>query len=162
MLGNADGETEVVNLPYLNGVVKEALRLTMTISARLPRVVPAEGWTFDGYHFPAGTVVGVAAYQLHLNEEIFPEPFEFRPERWLEPTPEMTRDFLPFGKGARSCIARNLATSELCLVTERLAQADLLRGAKSSQESVEKYEWFFSSVKGGSIEVTWPAQKGKA
>ena len=145
-----------MNLPYLNGVVKEALRLTMTISIRLPRLVPESGWSYHGYHFPPGTVVGVAAYQLHLTDAVFPQPFEFLPERWLDATPEMNRDYLPFGKGARSCIARNLAMAELCVVTERLVSKDLLNGAKSDQAVIEKYEWFFSRIKGDKIDISWP------
>ncbi|KAL9117150.1 MAG: hypothetical protein Q9187_006319 [Circinaria calcarea] len=144
-------------LPYLTGVVKEALRLTMTISIRLPRKVPAGGWTFGTHHIPASTNVGVSAYQLHLNDDVFPNPHEFLPERWLKPTSQMNRDWLPFGKGARSCIARNLAQMELALVVEKLARGDVLEGAEAVQDRIEKYEWFFSRVKGDKIELVWPA-----
>lgn len=155
VLSNAT-RTDPLVLPYLAGVVKEALRLTMTISIRLPRLVPRDGWEYKGYHFPHGTKVGVAAYQLHLDEDVFPRSGEFRPERWLRATAEMNRDFLPFGKGARSCIARNLAITELSILTEKMARVDALGGAKITSEVIEKYEWFFSRIKGDRIELVWP------
>lgn len=69
----------------------------------------------------------------------------------------MNRDWLPFGKGARSCIARNLAQTELMLVVEKLVRRDVLKGAEAVQERIEKYEWFFSRVKGNKVELVWPA-----
>ena len=156
VLDNESAKVDVLNLPYLGGVVKEALRLTMTISIRLPRVVPEGGWEYKKFRFPAGTKVGVAAFQLHLDDGVFPHPEEFRPTRWFDATHDMNRDFLPFGKGARSCIARHLAITELSVVTEKLARLDVLGGAKPTADSIEKYEWFFSRVKGDRIDLVWP------
>lgn len=107
-------------LPCLEWVVKEAFRLSMAISCRLPRVIPKDGWTLDGCHSPSGTNVGISAFELHLNPKTFPQPHKFLPDRWLEASAEMHRDWLPFGKGARGCIARNLALTELSIATENL------------------------------------------
>ena len=145
----------MLSLPYLGSVVKEAMRLTMSVSIRLPRVVPKSGWEYKGFRFPAGTKVGVAAFQLHLDDNVFPQPEEYRPERWLDATAEMNRDFLPFGKGARSCIARNLATTELLIATEKLARLDVLAGARTTAGSIEKFEWVLSRIKGDRIELIW-------
>ncbi|KAJ6624201.1 cytochrome P450 [Mycena sp. CBHHK59/15] len=69
--------------PYLNTVVQEALRLGAPF-AGLPRVVPKDGTTLDGVFIPQGTIVGVPAYaQAILEENFWPEPHAFRPERWL-------------------------------------------------------------------------------
>ncbi|KAI9840073.1 MAG: hypothetical protein M1819_000266 [Sarea resinae] len=146
-------------LPYLNGVVREALRLSMSVSNRLPRIVPPGGWNYDGYDFPAGANVGVAAFELHLDRSVFPEPGHFLPERWIEPTSEMNASWLPFGKGARSCIARNLAFKELLIATERIVAADVLKGAKTVKDKIDIYEWFNSKTKGGKIELLWPKQR---
>lgn len=128
----------------------------MAISCRLPRLVPAGGWTYGSYHIPQNTRVGVAAFELHLNPETFPSPTEFDPERWLKATPEMHRDWLPFGKGARSCIARNLALQEMFIATECIVKSGVLAGAKPVGDKIEIYEWFNSSVKGEKIELMWP------
>ncbi|XP_014559029.1 hypothetical protein COCVIDRAFT_13940 [Bipolaris victoriae FI3] len=142
-------------LPYLNAVVKEGLRLSMANPTRLPHVVPAGGWTFKGTYFPAGSLIGCSAYELHFNPEVFPQPQEFIPERWLNTTEDMSKSWFAFGAGSRACIARNLATMELQFATERLAKTGVLDGARAVQKEVEIYEWFNSKVKGGKIELVW-------
>lgn len=109
----ATSNVDPQSLPYLNGVVREDLRLSMANRVSFPRVVPPKGLSFQGYEIPSGTNVGVASRELHFISGSFPEPIKFRPERWLHATPEMHRDWVPFGKGARGCIARNLALTEL-------------------------------------------------
>lgn len=154
-------ENEAVNadlqsLPYLTGVVKEGLRLSMTNRISFPRVVPPSGWTFDEHYIPGGTNVGVASRELHFNPRTFAEPERFLPERWLEPTAEMHRDWVPFGKGARGCIARNLALTELFIATEKIVASDVLRGAKTNTSRIKVMEYFNSAYGGDDIEFSWP------
>jgi cytochrome P450 len=152
----AAGAEDVQALSYLNAVVKEGLRLSMANPTRLPHVVPMGGWMFKGTLFPAHTLVGCSAYELHFNENVFPESRNFVPERWLDATEEMSRFWFAFGAGSRACIARNLATLELQLATERLASSGVLDGGRAVQNGdVEIYEWFNSKVKGEKIEVIW-------
>jgi cytochrome P450 len=139
---------EIQALPYLNAVVREALRVSMANPTRLPHVVPLGGWTFKGIHFPANTIVGCSAYELHYNPNVFPDPTAFIPERWLEATDEMSKYWFAFGAGSR-------ATLELQFATERLARSNVLEGAKAVQDNVEIYEWFNSKVKGEKIELVW-------
>ncbi|KAG0646708.1 Cytochrome P450 monooxygenase yanH [Hyphodiscus hymeniophilus] len=160
ILANANAgpaKKEIQELPYLTGVVKEGLRLSMANPTRLPHVVPEGGWVFKGTYFPAGSVVGCSARELHFNPVAYPRPHSFQPERWLEGnvTPEANKHFYAFGVGSRSCIARNLATIELFMATERIVEADVLRGARACQDKVVIYEWFNSSVKGESIDLIW-------
>ena len=159
-MDNANADTEkkpIQELPYLTGVIKEGLRLSMATPTRLPHVVPDGGWHFKDTFFPAGSIVGCSAYELHLNPTAFPNPRHFEPERWLDGniTAEAHKHFYAFGVGSRSCIARNLATIELFMAVEKLAQADALRGAKACQDEVEIFEWFNSSVKGERIDLIW-------
>ncbi|KZM22982.1 uncharacterized protein EKO05_0011200 [Ascochyta rabiei] len=147
---------DVQALPYLTAVVKESLRISMANPTRLPHVVPAGGWMFKNTFFPAGSIVGCSGYELHFNPVIFYEPREFIPERWLEATKDMSKYWFAFGAGSRACIARNLATLELHLATERLASSNVLEGGQVVQEGdVEIYEWFNSKVKGEKIEIVW-------
>ncbi|EAU34328.1 predicted protein [Aspergillus terreus NIH2624] len=61
-------------LPYLNWVINEALRLYTAVPFGLPRTVPAEGAEFLGYRLPGGVIVSTQSYSLHRDGEIFPEP----------------------------------------------------------------------------------------
>lgn len=157
----ADTSYNVQSLQYLDAVVREGLRLARTNPVRFPRVVPPSGWTFSSssgqqYHFPAGTVVGLAPMTLHSNPEIFVEPDGFRPERWLEnPSAEMQRDLFPFNLGPRQCIARNLAYYELLITTRELARSDVLAGARAVEDNLEVIEWFNSRTVGDEIELVW-------
>ena len=148
-------EAELQSLPYLRGVIKEGLRLSMANPSRLPRVVPVGGWSFRGYKLPAGTNVSVAPFEVHLNPAVFPHPNEFIPERWMDPSDEMTRDWIPFGLGPRQCIARNLVTMELYIAVQRLVEEDVLRGARTLVDKIEILEWFNSKVKGERIDLCW-------
>ncbi|OWP00068.1 cytochrome P [Marssonina coronariae] len=152
-----DKRRDIQALPYLSGVVREGLRLSMANPTRLPHVVPHGGWVFKGTHFPAGSFVGCSATELHLDPQAYPSPYEFQPERWLpgNVTPSAEQSFFAFGAGSRACIARNLATVELYMATERMAAKDVLRGARACQDEVKIYEWFNSSVKGEKIELIW-------
>ncbi len=89
----------------------------------------------DGHEIPRGTMVGVNPYSLMHNEEYFPEPFSFRPERWLKPegiveTPEeeekgerrretMRRAFVPFAHGETGCLGKSLAYQEMSLAVAK-------------------------------------------
>jgi cytochrome P450 len=62
------------------------------------------------------TVVTSCCYCYHFDPEIFPEPEEFRPERWLcENVSALESRYLPFSRGPRSCVGLNLAYAELYL-----------------------------------------------
>ncbi len=113
---------EVETWPYLNAVIKEGLRKYAAAPSHLERVVPPGGVTLQGYFIPEGTIVGVQAYSIHRKPEVFPDPEEFIPERWLEETELMRRHFMPFGLGSRVCMGMHIAYLEI-----RLTLATLLR-----------------------------------
>lgn len=136
--------------------------MSMANPIRLPRIVPSAGWTFTNpsnnrtYHLPAGTQVGVQLQTLHFNPVVFPEPFAFKPERWLRGvTPEMQRDAIAFGLGARQCLASNLAQTELLLAVRGLAREKVLEGARAVEGGLVLREWFNSQIVGGKVELVW-------
>ncbi|KAF8874994.1 cytochrome P450 [Infundibulicybe gibba] len=103
-------------LPYLTAVIKESLRMSHGVVTPLPRIVPND-MVIAGVHIPAGTSVAMGATFMHNNPHVFPEPHQFRPERWLEPNSRILESHLvPFSKGPRSCIGVNLAWCELYLI----------------------------------------------
>ncbi|KIX02127.1 uncharacterized protein Z518_08066 [Rhinocladiella mackenziei CBS 650.93] len=104
-------------LPYLNGCVKEGIRLAYGIASRLPRVARTD-LKYKGWTIPAGTPVSMTIVDMNHDEEVFPQSHSFVPERWLgNPTSKnghsLERYFVGFGKGARSCIGLHLAQAEL-------------------------------------------------
>jgi cytochrome P450 len=151
----SDGRISGQSLPYLQFVVKEGLRLIMPSPARLPRIVSIGGLTVQGFHLPPGTNVGLGALQLHLNPDVFPEPEQFLPERWENPTPEMRRDWIPFGMGVRSCIGRGLSNVVILEVIKAVVETDLLAGARTVQDTIEAKEWTISKLKNREISLTW-------
>lgn len=117
---------------YLRAVIDESLRLsTGTISnwrVQDPSSVEAgEQLVVDGHVIPPGTEVAIIAYSFMRNPDYYPEPFAFRPERWLAEDGEtlrgssdiVRRAFVPFSIGARSCAGQAMAYLELNLAIAR-------------------------------------------
>ena len=75
---------ESQDLPYFKAVVKEALRVHSAAGLPFWRVVPEGGVDVEGIHFPQGTVLGTSSWVSHYNEDVFTNPTEFRPERWID------------------------------------------------------------------------------
>lgn len=167
ILDNQSAAADVQTLPYFSGVIKEGLRLAMANPTRLSRIVSSpNGLKLQGLlpsipsiTIPAGTNVGISAYTLHFNPKVFPNPYDFLPERWLEPnvTPEMLRDSIAFGIGPRQCIARNLATAGLFWAVEGLVKGEVLKGARPvvKKDRIEIFEWFNARVKDRKVELVW-------
>lgn len=110
---------------YLRACIDEALRMSPPASGTLWRVQSPETrhrpLVVDGHVVPVGTQVGVSAYSLHHNEEYFPEPFTYDPERWLpENEDRITKAaFVPFSTGSRSCAGKAMAYQEVSLTLAR-------------------------------------------
>ncbi|KAJ5095320.1 hypothetical protein NUU61_004676 [Penicillium alfredii] len=101
---------KIMALPYLTAVVKECLRLSNTVPGFLPRRVPKNGVDIGGYHIPGGTRISMVHPVVELNEEIFPSPNEFLPERWMgSDSQDLEKWNVAFSRGRRQCIAKNLA-----------------------------------------------------
>jgi len=132
---------QVKDLPYMQNVINETLRIHSTSSLGLPRVVPpGPGITLFGHHFPPYTVLSVPAYTIHHSKEIWgSNADEFVPDRWDHLTERQKTGFIPFSYGPRSCVGRNVAEMELALIvatTFRRYDFDLY------QEELETREGF--------------------
>ncbi|KAE8421602.1 cytochrome P450 [Aspergillus pseudocaelatus] len=114
-------------MPYLNAVIKETLRVHPGVGTILARVVPKGGITLTGgYYVPEGTHIGTNAWPLHYSETVYgPDADQYRPERWLEDKPQPDyRDSMmfAFGSGSRTCIGRNISLLEITKVLPQIVR----------------------------------------
>jgi cytochrome P450 family 135 len=98
---------------YLEATIKETLRARPVI-VDVARKLTAP-LSIEGYELPAGTYVLPAIAALHYREDLFPEPDEFRPERFLDGKAD-TYAWIPFGGGVRRCIGAAFAEYEMKIV----------------------------------------------
>ncbi|RAK99286.1 cytochrome P450 [Aspergillus ibericus CBS 121593] len=116
---------DLEQLPYLTGVVNEALRLSYGLVSRPPRVAPDEALTYGDFTIPPGTPVSTSSYFMNTDPTIFPNPESFNPERWIlakERGENLTRFMASFGKGSRACIGINLGYAELYYTIAAMAR----------------------------------------
>ena len=96
------------NLPYLNAVINEALRLHSTSAIGLPRIVPEGGIMIQGHFFKEGAVLSVPSYTIHRDREVWgDDATAYRPERWFERDNDaIQRTFNPYSYGSRCVQSR--------------------------------------------------------
>ena len=113
-LGESPDPMSLVVLLYLSAVCNEALRIYPTQLFTFPRLVesPVE---LMGYELSPGTILIGNIYSTHQREDLYPEPKQFQPDRFLEKQ-FSPYEFLPFGGGARVCIGATFALFEMKLV----------------------------------------------
>lgn len=98
-------------LPYLEACIKEAGRIHPPFGLNLERIVPAGGLTLSAQHIPAGTVVGMNAWVVHRDKDVFGEDaYEWRPERWLEGDEAHTKKMEGALLTVSALLCRQLAT----------------------------------------------------
>jgi cytochrome P450 len=90
-------------LPYLNGCVHEAVRLSHGVTTRSPRLAPDTELKYETWVIPRNTPVSMTNVDILMDETIFPNPRAFIPERWINDS-KLERYFVGFGKGSRSCL----------------------------------------------------------
>ena len=119
---------------YLGATVKETLRsrpVLVDVARKLTAPV-----TIAGYDLPAGTFVLPAIGALHHREETFPQPREFRPERFLD-TKTDNYAWIPFGGGVRRCIGAAFAEYEMRTILREFVEHADLRAAEPEPERVK-------------------------
>ncbi|MBW4431895.1 MAG: cytochrome P450 [Pelatocladus maniniholoensis HA4357-MV3] len=113
-LGDNLDPMSIFALPYLNAVCNEVLRIYPTQLFAFPRLVESTVEVM-GYKLNPGTVLIANIYSTHQREDLYPQPKEFQPERFLEKQ-FSPYEFLPFGGGSRVCIGATFALFEMKLI----------------------------------------------
>ena len=113
-LASPPDPADLLALPYLGAVCQEALRIHPVAMLTFPRQVEAPV-ECGGHQLSPGDLVLGCIHQLHRREDLYPNPDEFRPERFLERS-FSPYEYMPFGGGVRRCVGTALAQTELKIV----------------------------------------------
>lgn len=168
---------EVQELPILDAIITEALRLHPAAPASLPRRTPDGGRTLDGYFVPQDvrlpiaaarilikhlqTVVSMQCYTTQRDGDVFQSPDSFVPERWLQSdkvTDQMRELHMPFSKGSRACLGKNLAMMELKLTAAALLKSFVVKsGPTTTEDSMAMKDHFLVLPKGGRCDLVFEA-----
>ncbi|MGO9881876.1 MAG: cytochrome P450 [Solirubrobacteraceae bacterium] len=116
---------------YLRAVIQESLRLRPVVPLAGRRL--ACELCVDGLTLPAGTDVTPAIWLTHTRPDLYPEPFAFRPERFLD-RPPTTYGWIPFGGGVRRCLGAAFAELEMRVVLSTLLRRRVMDAASPHPE----------------------------
>jgi cytochrome P450 len=117
----------------------EHIEASITEGMRSRPVIPIIGrrvmlpWRLGDYAVPADTPITMSILLLHHREDVYPEPFAFRPERWLGRKPG-TYEWIPFGGGIRRCLGAALAMAEQRVVHDAIVRRLDLEAAEPEPE----------------------------
>jgi cytochrome P450 len=117
--GAAPTLEQLAQLPFLDSVVKESLRIIPPVPLN-HRIIHANT-EIGGHAVPAGAEMFVSIYHTHHDPELYPEPNRFNPYRWATIAPDAF-EFNPFSAGPRMCIGAPFALQEMKLVLSLILQ----------------------------------------
>lgn len=161
---------------YLTAFLTEAMRMSPPVPAEPSREVLEGGTTVNGHYFPQGSLVSTALWAMHYNKEYYPEPLQFRPERWIVGEAGSTTDsvilaesaFCAFSTGSRGCVGKNMAWLEMRIVMAKMlwryeikqdpvnklggGRADA-RPGRREEGQYQTYEMFVSNRKGPMVQL---------
>ncbi|OJZ86475.1 hypothetical protein ASPFODRAFT_80989 [Aspergillus luchuensis CBS 106.47] len=152
--------TELEKVPYLSGVINESMRLATGVSSRSTRVAPTEALVYKEHVIPPGvrivfpntvdvsllipprqqSLFSSSNVFILMNPNIFPNPHDFDPERWIraaEKGERLDRYLVNFSKGARICLGMQLAIAELFIVIASLMRHFDMELVDTPKETIE-------------------------
>jgi cytochrome P450 len=121
---------------------EERVEATIVETMRSRPVIPLIGrrvtvpWQLGSFGVAADTPIGISILLIHHREDLYPEPFAFRPERWLGGRKPGTYEWIPFGGGIRRCLGAALAMAEQRVVLTAMARRLDLEAADPAPERV--------------------------
>jgi cytochrome P450 family 135 len=130
---------------YLRAVISESLRLRPVVPLAGRRL--ASDLHAGALSLAAGTDVSPAIWLTHTRADLYPEPFAFRPERFLE-RPPTTYGWIPFGGGVRRCLGATFAEFEMRIVLDTILRRQALQSANPRAERVTRRNVTFSPRNG--------------
>jgi cytochrome P450 len=135
---------------YLDAIVKETLRSRPVVPV-VARRLRAPAMIAD-YPVPAGTILMVSIYLAHHDPATYPEPDEFRPDRFIGGVPDGAA-WIPFGGGVRRCLGANFAQLEMKMVLREVFASARLQAVGSRPEGTKRKRFTFAPAKGAEAVV---------
>jgi cytochrome P450 len=134
---------------YLTATINEILRRKPVLPNAEPRLTK-KPVTIGGFTYPAGVALLASAYLVHHDPQIYPDPYAFRPERFLEKPPG-TYTWIPFGGGRRRCLGASFAVQEMKIVlSEVLSRYELTPGTERPEQTGRR-SITFSPIRGATV-----------
>ena len=139
---------------YLIATIQETLRHRPVLPNTAPRLVK-EPIAIGGHRYEPGVAVVANAYLLHHDSDVYPDPYRFRPERFLE-SPPGTYTWIPFGGGRRRCIGASFALMEMRIVLRAVLEAYTVAAA-AGPEPARRRNITIRPAGGSRVKLTQPA-----
>jgi len=159
VLDRLRSELEDGSEEYLDAVVRELLRLRppLPMALRMTR----QPYEIGGYEVGPGVSLAPCSLIVQRRPDIYPEPLQFRPERFLG-KPESPYTWFPFGGAPRSCIGRSLATMEIKTVLRTLVLGARFEPSSEPDEGFTRRGVMFSPKQGGRVLLRERAARSRA
>ncbi|MED6157486.1 hypothetical protein PIB30_023527 [Stylosanthes scabra] len=146
-------EEDIQKCSYFKAMIKETLRLYLPAPLLVPKETN-EKCIIDGYEIPAKTIVYINAWAIHRDSEVWKNPLEFYPERFLEDSSIDVKgqnfELIPFGAGRRICPGMHMALIALDLILANLLYSfdwELPEGVNNEDVDVEALPGLISHKK---------------
>ncbi|KAH6689896.1 putative cytochrome P450 [Plectosphaerella plurivora] len=138
-----------MNLPYLDGVIRETMRLFPMIPGPLERHL-GKPIKVHGLEIPRGVIASTGAYSQGRLAEVYPRPEAWDPARWVDATERMRTNWIPFGTGCRACPGSNLAMTELkYMIGKIMRHFELVTPPGYENDTLELSDVFAAGSKSG-------------
>jgi cytochrome P450 len=145
---------------YLTAAIYEILRLRPVLPNAEPRL-SKRPVNIGGFEYPPGVLLLASAFLVHHDPTIYPEPYAFRPERFLGSSPG-TYTWIPFGGGRRRCLGASFALQEMKIVIRAAVRRFTLRPAGDRPEQTGRRSITFSPAGGASVILKERSQRAHA
>lgn len=129
---------DLPKMPYMEALIKEVLRWQPVTPLGAPHSSDTDQ-EYMGYRIPRGSIILQNFYAMVHDSTVCPEPYKFKPERWLE-TPDL-QVFSPFGYGRRKCPGEYMGKNSLYIVVSRILWAYNINHMIRDGKTVEVDEW---------------------
>jgi cytochrome P450 len=134
---------------YLVATINEIMRMRPVLPNAEPRLTK-KPVVIGGFEYPPGVALLASAWLVHHDPDIYPDPYAFRPERFLDAAPG-TYTWLPFGGGRRRCLGASFALQEMKIVIRAVVERFELAPAADRPEQTARRSITFSPSGGASV-----------